>query len=320
MRVGYLTSDVGGGVQMWGQQATRQHFDEARRLYEEIGDSTSAALALAGSVWSREMTDVVEDLRRARERLGHDAAPEAVFQVLCRLAEREFLAGYPCAAIRTSAEGLALIESHVEWWEPGHFPRPGQLRSSLLLTSAWATWWLGDDASGRAAMLALADEALRRNDRLWAALAFTQLCRQSLDWPADAVRYAEQGIELAAAHGLSTMTAWLSEFCAQAHVYQGEWEAADALLDRAEALLAEMPDQPFLRQALGMVRGELALGRGELSRAVDIRAARARGRRALRADFQAHGAGRPGAGAAGRGRACACPRVAGAAHRPLGAR
>ena len=177
MRLGYLTSHVGGGLLMWvRQEQSRQHFDEALRLYEEIGDTPSAALALAGSVWSRQKIDVLDDLRRARERLGPDAAPEAVCQILCRLADREFLVGHPRAALRTSAEGLALLEAQAGGGDPSHFPRRAQLRRSFRLTSAAATWWLGDDASGRATMLALADDALAGNDHLLAALAFNYLC------------------------------------------------------------------------------------------------------------------------------------------------
>ncbi len=271
MRLGYLTSHVGGGLLMWvRQERSRRHFDEALRLYEEIGDTPSAALALAGSVWSRQKTDVLDDLRRAREGLGPDAAPDAVCQILCRLADREFLVGYPRAALRTSAEGLALLEVQAGGGDPSQFPRRVQLRRSFRLTSAAATWWLGDHASGRATMLALTDDALAGNDHLLAALTFNYLARQSIDWPPDAWRYAQRGIELAGGHGLSSTAAWLAHLRAQAHVQQGEWEAAGALLDRAEAHLAEMPDQPFLRLALSLVRGEIALGRGRPESAVHL--------------------------------------------------
>jgi DNA-binding CsgD family transcriptional regulator len=271
MRLGYLTGDVGGGFSyLLIEPRSWQHFEEARKLYEEIGDMTAAALATAGVVWSGQALDVLDDLRRARERLGPNAPPEAVCQILCRLAEREFLVGNTHTALRISSEGLALIEADSQGSGPGRFTGRWQLRSSFVLTAAIARWWLGDDASGRATMLALADEALQRNDRLWAALAYHTLCRQSLDWPPDAVRYAERGMELAGEDAPSKMAAWFAYLRAHAYVHDGEWEAADASLDRAGALLDDTPDQPFLHQALGMVRGELALGRGELSRAVDI--------------------------------------------------
>jgi ATP/maltotriose-dependent transcriptional regulator MalT len=64
------------------------------------------------------------------------------------------------------------------------------------------------------------------------------------------------------------MAVWLTHLVAQAQVHQGNWDAADALLDRAEAVVD--PDQPYLKHALAMVRGELVLGRGELRRAVTI--------------------------------------------------
>ena len=259
MRLGFLTSHVGGGLQMWQLSArSRRHFEEAHALYEELGDTTSAALALAGAVWSREVTDVLDDLRRARDGLGPGAAPDAVCQVLCRLGDREFLVGQPRAALRTCAEGLALLEAQTGDEDPWYFPRRAQLHRSFGLTSAVATWWLGDAVSGRAAMLAIADEALSANDHLWAALAFHYLCRQSADWPPDAARYAERATVLAGERGLSSMIVWLAHLRAQAHVQQGEWEAAAALLDRAEVILGGMPDQPILPEGLGMVRGELA--------------------------------------------------------------
>jgi ATP/maltotriose-dependent transcriptional regulator MalT len=65
------------------------------------------------------------------------------------------------------------------------------------------------------------------------------------------------------------MAAWLAHLRAEAHVQMGEWDAAAMLLDRADAILAETPDQPFLPEALGMVRGELALGRGLFATAVE---------------------------------------------------
>ena len=164
MRLGFLTSHVGGGLQMWQLSArSRRHFEEAHALYEELGDTTSAALALAGAVWSREVTDVLDDLRRARDGLGPGAAPDAVCQVLCRLGDREFLVGQPRAALRTCAEGLALLKAQTGDEDPWYFPRRAQLHRWFGLTSAVATWWLG--ASGRAAMLAIADEALSANDR-----------------------------------------------------------------------------------------------------------------------------------------------------------
>ena len=270
MRLGFLTSHVGGGLQMWQLSArSRKHFEEAHALYEEIGDTTSAALALAGAVWSREVTDVLDDLRRAREGLGPGAAPDAVCQVLCRLGDREFLVGQTRAALRTCAEGLALLEAQTGDEDPWYFPRRAQLRRSFRLTSAVAAWWLGDAVGGRAAMLAVADEALEANDHLWAALALHYLCRQSADWPADAARYAERATVLAGEHGLSSMIVWLAHLRAQAHVRQGEWDAGAALLDRAEAILGAMPDQPILPEGLAMVRGELALGRGQLAVALD---------------------------------------------------
>jgi ATP/maltotriose-dependent transcriptional regulator MalT len=102
-----------------------------------------------------------------------------------------------------------------------------------------------------------------------AVLALNYLARQSIDWPSDSARYAERGFVLATERGLVATAAWLAHLWAQAHVHQGEWGAADALLDRAEAHLAERPDQPFLRMALAIVRAEGALGRGELARVVE---------------------------------------------------
>lgn len=194
LRLGYLTSIGGGLVACVIEPRSRQHFEEARKLYTEIGDATSAALATAGVIWSGQAFDVLDDLR----------------QLGC-LAEREFLVGHPRAALRTSAEGLALLEANAAGGDPSHIPRPGQLRRSFLLTSAIATWWLGDKATGQAAMLAVADEALGRNDHFGAVLAYQALSRVSLDWPSDALRYAERGIELASGDELATMAAWLAQ-------------------------------------------------------------------------------------------------------------
>jgi DNA-binding CsgD family transcriptional regulator len=271
MRLGYLTSHVGGGFLLWMQQRqSRQYFDEALRLFEEIGDDTSAAVAIAGSIWSRRTTDVLDDLRAARERLGPDPPRDAVCQILCRLGDREFLVGRSRAALRTCAEGLALLEAPPEGRDPAQFPRPVQLRRSFQLTSAAATWWLGDRAAGSAAMLALVDDAMAENDHLLAALTFNYLTRQSSDRPLEAAAYAERGAELAGQHGLSSTVAWLGHLKAQAYVHLGRWDEAEALLARAEAILDEVPDQPFVLDALRMVRSELMLARGELDEAVAV--------------------------------------------------
>ncbi len=223
MRLGYLTGHVGGGLVIWvKQEQSRRHFGEARALYESIGDTTSAALALAGAAWSRGKLDVLDELRQARESLGPRAAPDVVCQILCRLGDRELLVGHTRGALRTSAEGLALLEAHAEGWDQSHFPRRGQLRRSFLLTSGAAAWYLGDDASGRGAMLGLLADALRGGDHLFAALALHYLCRSSSDRPAEAARYAERAIELVDSHGLSSMAEWLAHLQAQALVHQGE--------------------------------------------------------------------------------------------------
>ena len=268
LRLGYLESIGGGLVACVIDPRSRAHFEEARRLYEEIGDTNSAALARAGVAWSGKTFDVVEDLRSARKGISPDAAPEAACQILGCLAEREFLLGDTRAALRTCAEGLALLAAHPGPGDPGYVARPWQLRRSFLLTSALATWWLGDRAAGEASMLTLADEAVGRNDYVGAVLAYQALSRATLDWPAESLRYAENGLELTRGDETPTMAVWLTHLMAQAQVHQGNWDAADALLDRAEAVVD--PDQPYLKPALAMVRGELVLGRGELRRAVTI--------------------------------------------------
>ncbi len=301
MRLGYLTSHVGGGLVIWVKHdQSSHHFDQAGALYESIGDTASAALALAGSAWSRGKLDVLEDLRQAREQLGPDPAPGAVCQILCRLGDRELLVGQTRAALRTSAEGLALLEAQPEGWDLSHFPRRGQLRRSFLLTSAAATWYLGDAVSGRGAMLALAGDALRESDHLFAALALHYLCRLSIDWPPEAARYAERAIDLVGEQGLSSMAEWLAHLQAQALVHQGEFAAAEALLDRAGALFPVTPDQPHLRHALCMVRGARPRAGPVEPGARNPRAHRGRGRGGARAHLQAHGAGGPGSRSHGR--------------------
>ena len=271
MRLGYLTSHVGGGFLLWMQgRQSRQYFDEARRLFEEIGDAASATLAAAGAIWSRRTTDVLDELRAAREGLGADAPPEAVCQILCRLGDREFLVGRSRAALRTCAEGLALLEAPAAARDPAQFPRRVQLRRSFELTSAAATWWLGDRPAGSATMLALVDDALAEGDHLLATLTFNYLTRQSSDRPLEAAAYAERGAELAARHGLASSVAWLDHLRAQAWVHLGRWDDAEALLGRAEAILVEVPDQPFVLDALRMVRSELLLARGEIDEAAAV--------------------------------------------------
>jgi DNA-binding CsgD family transcriptional regulator/tetratricopeptide (TPR) repeat protein len=265
MRLGYLMSHLGGGFLLWMQQRqSRQYFEEAGALYEQIGDDDSAALATAGSVWSRRVVDVVDDLRAVLARLRSTSSPDAICQILCRLGDREFLLGRTREALRTCAEGLSLLEASGEGRDPAQFPRRVQLRRSLHLTRAAATWWLGDAALGRNAMLALVDDALAENDHLLAALALNYLTRQSIDRPLEAAVFARRGSELAGRHGLSSTVAWLGHLDAQAHVHLGRWDEAEALLDHAEAVLVEVPDQPFVRDTLRMVRSELALGRGDL--------------------------------------------------------
>src|SRR5262249_62086992 len=259
MRPGSRTGSGGGGIACVIEPRSRDQFLEARRLYEEIGDPTSAALATAGVVWSGPTFDILDDLREARANLGPDARPEAVCQILGCLAEREFLVGYPRSALRTSAEGLSLLDARIGRGDPSHLPRPGQLRRSFLLTAALADWWLGDDAGGRATMLALAEEALGRHDFFEAVLAYQTLSRASIDRPADALRHAQQASDLAPADEMPAMYAWLAHLRAQALLHLGAWEAADEVVDRAAALIADMPDQPYLRHAHGLVRGELAL-------------------------------------------------------------
>lgn len=271
MRLGYLTSHVGGGFLLWMQQRqSRQYFDEARYLYEQIGDAGSATLAMAGSIWSRRTTDVVDELRAACERLRADGSPEAVCQILCRLGDREFLVGRSRAALRTCDEGLALLSATPEGADPAQFPRPVQLRRSFQLTSAAATWWLGDARAGGAAMLGLVEDAMAENDHLLAALTFNYLTRQSIDRPLEAAGYAARGGELAGRHGLASTEAWLGHLEAQAYVHMGRWDEAEALLARAEATLVELPDQPFVRDALSIVRSELVLGRGDLAEALAL--------------------------------------------------
>ncbi len=267
LRLGYLESIGGGLVACVVDPQSRAHFEEARRLYEEIGDINSAALARAGVAWSGKTFDVVEDLRSARKGISPDAAPEAACQILGCLAEREFLLGETRVALRTCAEGLALLEVQPDPGDPGYVA-PWHLRRSFLLTSALATWWLGDRAAGEASMLVLADQAVGRNEYLGAVLAYQALSRATLDWPAESLRYAEKGLELTRGDETPTMAVWLTHLLAQAHVHQGNWDEADALLDRAEAVVD--PDQPYLKHALAMVRGELVFGRGELRRAVVI--------------------------------------------------
>ena len=268
LRLGYLESIGGGLVACVIDPRSRVHFEEARRLYEEIGDTNAASLARAGVAWSGNTFDVVEDLRSAREGVSPNAAPEAACQILGCLAEREFLLGETRVALRTCVDGLALLEAHSNPGEPGCVARPWQLRRSFLLTSALAAWWLGDRAAGEAAMLALADEAVGRNEYLGAVLAYQALSRATLDWPAESLHYAETGLELTRGDETPTMAVWLTHLAAQAQVHQGSWDAADTLLDWAEATVD--PDQPYLKHALAMVRGELALGRGELRRAIAI--------------------------------------------------
>src|SRR5262249_42498716 len=205
MRLGYLTSIGGGRIACVIEPRSREQFMEARRLYEQIGDSASAALATAGVVWSGPTFDILDDLRHARARLGPDARPEAVCQILGCLAEREFLVGYPRSALRTSAEGLSLLDAHSAWRDPSHLPRPGQWRRSSRLPRARAEWWLGADTGGRATMLLLAEGALARHDHFEAVLAYQTLSRASIDRPADALRHAEQASDLAGADEMPAM-------------------------------------------------------------------------------------------------------------------
>ncbi|HMN99908.1 MAG TPA: AAA family ATPase [Miltoncostaeaceae bacterium] len=269
MRLGYLTSHIGGGFLLWmAQHQSRQYFDEARALFDQLGDEHSAALAAGGSVWSRRRIDVVDDLRGALGRLSGAGAPDAVCQILCRLGDREFLVGHSRAALRTCSEGLALLEASPEANDPAQFPRRVQLRRSLQLTEAAATWWLGDADRGRATMLSLVDDALAENDYLMAALTLNYLTRQSFDRPAEAAAFARRGTELAEQHGLSSTVAWLCHLTAQAQLQLGRPVEAEEALERAEALLVGEHDHPFVRDAVRMVRAELALVAGQIDEAV----------------------------------------------------
>src|SRR5262249_22706109 len=106
-----------------------------------------------------------------------------------------FSLGFPGRGLAPTRGGWRLPRSS-GGGDPPVFARPAQLRRSFRLTSAAATWWLGGDVGARAALLALADEAVARNDDLSAVLAYYELARLSLDRPIDAARYAEQGFDL----------------------------------------------------------------------------------------------------------------------------
>ena len=241
---------------------------EARTAYLALGDRIHAAEALAVAAAARlyngERTGVLEELAAARAELRPDDPPEAHLHLLPLLADTLVRTGDLRAAIRVAEEGLGMTTPPVD--------RVKTLdRVHLLTTLGTARWLGGESDAGRRTLLDALSLAREGRDDLGATRACFELACAHLSGPAsEALRWAEEGLEIARSQRAHLLVAWMCSVRALIHVRMGEWDDASGRLDEAESSLAEVGPDPVVRLGLEWIRGERLIGVGAIPEALTV--------------------------------------------------
>ena len=239
---------------------------EARAAYLDLGDRIHAAEALAVAAAARlyngERAGVLDELAAARAELRPEDPPEAHLQLLPLLADTLVRTGDLRGAIRVAHDGLALT--------PGAADRLQMLNRVHLLTTLGTARWLGGEAdTGRLALLDALALARQGRDDIGATRACFELACSHLSGPApEAVRWAEEGLEIAGTRRVHLSGAWMLSIRALIHVRMGEWSAAAEVLEEADRLMAEVGPDPVVRLGLDWIRGERLVGVGSIPEAL----------------------------------------------------
>lgn len=233
---------------------------EARRQALRAGRPGVAGAALACAAEARldhnEREGVIADLRRACEEVAGEG-DELRAEVLAVLARADLVTADPEAARRRAVEGLALA------------PASMATVLSLRITLGAAMANCGEAMTG----VAMLEEARRaagdRGDAAMELRALLKLAACHADRLEEAARHADAAVALARSHGRPAPLLGALWRRAAIHVEAGEWDAADARAEEAEALLGDV-DDPVALMGLMVVRGMRARRSGRVDEATDL--------------------------------------------------
>lgn len=233
---------------------------EARRL-ALVGDLPGiAGAALACAAETRldrnERDGVIGDLQRALAEVEGEPS-ELRAQVLAALARADLVTGAPEAARRRAQEGLDLAPTAVG------------TRLALQITLGAAHAACGDLATGIALLERARLTAHDRGDAVTELRAQLKLTTCHADRVEEAARHADAAVALARARGLPSLLLGALWRRAATHVDAGEWDAADACAQEAEALLSG-EDDPVAHMGLTVVRGMRARRSGRVDEATEL--------------------------------------------------
>ena len=210
-----------------------------------------------GNVGKAGSIDVLEEALAALDRLGDDAPSELRATVLSALAGRLMIDGQLAAAAVTADRALAVAT------ELGS-PRYASIATNLAAVSRSD----GGDVEAGLTMLERARELAEGDGaamlRYW--VNASDLHYLIGRYP-EAVRLAEDGLERARAQGVERSSGVILASNAVDPLFAlGEWQRAEALIDRALALDPPVPFTAYLQRA----RAWALLWRGEVSGATDL--------------------------------------------------
>jgi DNA-binding CsgD family transcriptional regulator len=240
----------------------------AREGYAALGDDAKAAIAWAAAAdvrFNLGEQDASETLRRALAALERSGAPAAAqARVVAMLASTQAVMGENLRSIETARRGLSLLGE----------PADGEgisTRIDLLNTYGSVLRVSGEPEAGREALLASLRLAREHHDDLGSLRAYVNLCAGRIDLATtESAGYATRAVALARAHGLMAEEASALGVRAMVHADSGEWEEADGMM-AATARVLEAAGSPWaLQENIRILRGECALGRGEVEEAIDI--------------------------------------------------
>ncbi len=210
-----------------------------------------------GNVGKGGSIEVLEEALAALDRLGDDAPGELRATVLSALAGRLMIDGQLAAAAATADRALAVAT------ELGS-PRYASIATNLAAVSRSD----GGDVEAGLTMLERARELAEGDGaamlRYW--VNASDLHYLIGRYP-EAVRLAEDGLERARAQGVERSSGVILASNAVDPLFAlGEWQRAEALIDRALALDPPVPFTAYLQRA----RAWAALWRGDVSGATDL--------------------------------------------------
>ena len=210
-----------------------------------------------GNVGKGGSIEVLEEALAALDRLGDDAPSELRATVLSALAGRLMIDGQLDAAAVTADRALAVAT------ELGS-PRYASIATNLAAVSR-------SDGGDVEAGLTMLDRARELAEGDGAAMLRYWVNASDLHYLIgrypEAVRLAEDGLERARAQGVERSSGVILASNAVDPLFAlGEWQRADALIDRALALDPPVPFTAYLQRA----RAWAALWRGDVSGATDL--------------------------------------------------